>query len=446
MDSKPRLVIVGAGFGGINLAKYIDKKKWDVTLIDRNNYHSFPPLFYQVASSGLEPGSITFALRREMRARKVKGCHYRMGNVTSIDVVNKTVTTQYETIPYDKLVIAVGTTNNYFGIPGLKERVFTLKSAGESLRTRNQIIDRMERASVCEDPDTRRAMLTFAVIGGGPTGVEVAGALGEMKRYAVPREYPELSQDEITVKLIEGTDKLLRTMSEKSSADALRQLQHLMVDVELNKTMSSYADGVITFGDGTTLATDTVIWTAGVTGESIEVVGGQFEYIRGNRIAVDEFNRVKGYDDIYAIGDVSGHCDARFPAGAPQLAQPAIQQGRNLAKNLNRDSFVTPFSYKDKGSMATVGRNRAVVDIGKIHFSGYPAWMTWMAVHLLTLMGMRNRLVVLVNWIWNYWSYSAALRIMLSPSKYPLKSELHGSDPLDKPTPCADPKPSDNKK
>lgn len=436
MDTKPRLVIVGAGFGGINLAKYISKQKWDVTLIDRNNYHSFPPLFYQVASSGLEPGSITFALRREMRARKVKGCHYRMGNVTSIDVVNKVVTTQYETIPYDKLVIAVGTTNNYFGIPGLKERVFTLKSAGESLRTRNQIIDRMERAATCADPAKRRAMLTFAVIGGGPTGVEVAGALGEMKRYAVPREYPELDQNEITVKLIEGTDKLLRTMSEKSSADAYEQLQHLMVDVELNKTMQSYEDGILTFGDGTTLATDTVIWTAGVTGESIEVVGGQFEYIRGNRIAVDEFNRVKGYDDIYAIGDVSGHSDARFPAGAPQLAQPAIQQGRNLAKNLNRDSFVTPFTYKDKGSMATVGRNRAVVDIGKIHFSGYPAWMTWMAVHLLTLMGMRNRLVVLVNWIWNYWSYSAALRIMLSPSKYPLKSCLHDADPLDKPASC----------
>lgn len=425
MEQKQRLVVIGGGFGGLNLLKKIDKRRYDVTLIDRNNYHSFPPLFYQVASSGLEPANIVFALRREMQRRSIRGCTFHMGRVQRIDVKARTVTTERETIPYDKLVIAIGTTNNFFGIEGLCDKVYTLKSASEAIRCRNRIIERLERAAVCHDPEQRRRMLTFTVIGGGPTGVEIAGALGEMKRYALPKEYPDIRQDELTVHLIEGSQKLLRTMSDKSSADAYSQLQSLMVDIELGKTMKSYDGGVLEFTDGSTLQSDTVIWTAGVTGQKIAFDGVEIAYERGNRLPVDEYNRVKGVDDIYAIGDICCHTDETWPAGCPQLAQPAIQQGRKLAENLNSGSFDRPFKYNDKGSMATIGRNRAVVDIGNVHFKGFLAWLTWMFVHLVTLLGMRNKLVVLINWTWNYFSYSSALRVMLRPSRLPVLDKIH---------------------
>lgn len=424
MEKKERLVVIGAGFGGLNLIKKIDKKRFDVVLIDCNNYHSFPPLFYQVASSGLEPANIVFALRREMQRRSIRGCQFHMGRVHTIDAKARTVSTERETIPYDKLVIAVGTTNNFFGIEGLEEKVYTLKSASEAIRCRNRIVERLERAAVCKNENERRRMLTFAVIGGGPTGVEIAGALGEMKRYSLSREYPEINQADISVKLIEGTDKLLRTMTPKSSADALSQLKSLMVDVELGKTLKAYDDGIITFTDDTSIPADTVIWTAGVTGCPIEIKEADIAYERGHRLPVDEYNRVTGLDNVYAIGDICCHADAQWPAGCPQLAQPAIQQGQNLARNLNNGRFERPFKYKDKGSMATVGRNRAVVDMGKTHFSGYFAWLTWMIVHLMSLLGMRNKIVVVINWIWYYFTYSGALRVILRPSTLPILSKV----------------------
>ncbi|MDE6097572.1 MAG: NAD(P)/FAD-dependent oxidoreductase [Muribaculaceae bacterium] len=427
MDSRERIVVIGAGFGGLNFAKYIDKRKFRVILLDRNNYHGFPPLFYQVASSGLEPGSITFALRREMRSRRVKGCEYHVGEVCRIDVGRRLVYTQFETIPYDRVVLAAGTANNFFGIAGLENKVYTMKSVGQAIRLRNRVIERMERAALCDDPHVRRRMLTFVVIGGGPTGVEIAGALGEMKRYIVPKEYPELDPAEISVKLVEGSDRLLRTMSRRSSDDAFRQLGELMVDITLGKTMKDYNNGTILFADGTELESDTIIWTAGVTAESVEIEGATPEYGPGRRIMVDEFNRVKGMESFYAIGDICCCVSERFPRGCPQLAQPAIQQGRCLAKNLNRGLFHRPFEYRDKGSMATIGRNKAVADIRNVHFSGYPAWLAWMAVHLISLLGMRNKLVVLLNWIWNYWTYSAALRVLMRPARLPLPECLPDS-------------------
>lgn len=418
-QGKKRLVIIGGGFGGLNLAKYVDKKKWAVTVIDKNNYHSFAPLFYQVASSGLEPAGITFPLRREMRRRRTRGCLYTMGEVHTIDVARKVVVTQYETIPYDSLVIAAGATNNFFGIPGLQEHVYTIKSASESINTRNAILYNLERACQTDDPEERRRLLTFAVVGGGPTGVEIAGALGEMKRWTITREYPRLSPDDVKVILYEGADKLLRTMSEKSSADALTALKQLLVDVRLGKTMKSYDNGVLEFADGEKLPTDIVIWTAGIVGNPFKFVGNDIKPGPGGRFAVDEYNRVLGVDDIYAIGDISSHTDERFPRGCPQLAQPAIQQGRNLARNLNADTFEHPFDYNDKGSMATIGRNRAVVDMGKMHISGWLAWVAWLAVHLVTLLGMRNKIVVFVNWIWSYFGFATSLRMILKPTAFP---------------------------
>lgn len=419
---KKRVVIIGGGFGGLNLIKHLDKNKYEVLLIDRNNYHSFPPLFYQIASSGLDPGSISFPFRRELRKGKVKGAKFNMGNVKSIDFAGKVVTTQYESIKYDILVVAAGTTNNFFGIEGLKEQVYTLKSTGEALRCRNEILYRLEQACITKDSEKRKRLLSFTVIGGGPTGVEIAGAIGEMKRYILHREYPDLNIDDLKITIIEGTDRLLRTMSETASREAREYLGHLMVEVRLETTMKSYGNNVITLENGEEIYSEMVIWTAGITGEPFEFIGGSPVLARGNRFVVDEYNMVKGVDDVYAIGDISFLCNDDYPtAGHPQLAQVALQQAKNLARNLNKGSALRPFKYVDKGTMATVGRNRAVADLKHIHLYGRPAWVTWMFIHLISILGMRNKLSVLINWVWAYCTYSTSLRLLFHPTKYPLK-------------------------
>ncbi len=421
MNAKEKIVIIGGGFAGLNLVKKLDKSKFDVTLIDRNNYHSFPPLFYQIASSGLDPGSISFPYRREMRKGSVRGARYEMGEVKSIDVVNKKIVTNLDTVSYDKLVIAAGTTNNFFGMSDLHKKVYTLKSTSEAIRCRNEILDRLERASVCRDSEERRRLLSFVVIGGGPTGVEIAGAIGEMKRYILHREYPDISVDELSITLVEGTDRLLRTMSETASREALEYLGHLMVNVKLGKIMQSYEDNVVKFADGEEIYSEMVIWTAGVTGEPMDIIGVDIQRAPGNRYAVDEYNRIKGLEDVYALGDISLMMTDDYPKGHPQLAQVAIQQAVLLAKHLNKGSFDRKFKYNDKGSMATVGRNRAVADLNHLHLYGRPAWLAWMFVHLISILGMRNKLSVLMNWIWAYCTYSTSLRLLIHSCRYPLR-------------------------
>ena len=423
--AKEKIVIVGGGFAGLNLAKKLNKKKFEITLIDRNNFHSFPPLFYQIASCGLDTGNISFPFRREVR--KMDDVRYEMGNVEKVDPVAKTVTTQFNTIKYDKLIIAAGTTNNYFGIQSLKEKVFTLKSVNQALRLKSEILERLERASLCKDPDRRKELLSFVVIGAGPTGVEIAGAIGEMKRYILKREYPELSRNDITVTLIEGTNRVLRTMSEKSSEKAYDYLRHLMVDVQLERTMTKYENNVVELSDGRNIYSEVVIWTAGITAEPVEGFSKE-TFGPGNRFIVDEFNKVKDYEDVYAIGDISFLTSPKFQRGYPQLAQVAIQQSANLAKNLNKGAFTSKFEYNDKGSMATIGRNRAVCDLNKIHLYGLPAWMIWMFIHLISILGMRNKLSTLINWVWAYFTYSTSLRLVLRPSKYPERDHWDFTD------------------
>lgn len=288
------ILIIGGGFAGLNLAKRLDKKKYNVKLVDRNNFHCFPPLFYQVASSGLDASNISFPLRREFK--KLRNVSYHMGHVKNIDLVRKEVTTSYETIEYDKLVIAAGSCNNYFNMEGLDKTTFGIKTVAEASHTRDEILDRLERGALCKDRERRRQLLSFLVVGGGPSGVEIAGALGEMKKYVLPREYPELSQEDVSIVLVEGNGKLLGPMSDKASAKALEGLRDLMVEVRLNCQMKDYRDKVVTFGDGHKEYWETLIWTAGVKGEPMpglpeEVVG------HGGRIVVDEYNRVKGYED-----------------------------------------------------------------------------------------------------------------------------------------------------
>lgn len=417
MEKLQHIVIIGGGFAGLNLAKELDKNKFRVTILDKNNFHSFPPLFYQIASSGLEPSSISFPFRREMRC--LKNTNYHFGEVLEIDSKNSTVRTQFETIKYDQLVIASGTTNNFFNQPELKEKVHTLKSTAEAIRLRNEILDRLERACITTDRERRRQLLSFVVVGGGPSGVEVAGALGEMKRYILNKEYPEIDIDDVRVILIEGTDRFLRTMSERASHDAKVYLGHLMIETRLNCMMKSYENNVLHLSTGEEIYCETLIWTAGITGNKINGISDD-SITRGNRYIVGSNCKIKGYDNIYALGDIAYLEDESHPNGYPQVAQVAIQQAKHLAKQLNTGAD-TAFKYVDKGSMATIGRNRAVCDLKFAYLYGRPAWATWMFIHLISILGMRNKVNVLINWVWAYLFYTTSLRLLIRPVKYPIR-------------------------
>ena len=417
MEKLQHIVIIGGGFAGLNLAKELDKNKFRVTILDKNNFHSFPPLFYQIASSGLEPSSISFPFRREMR--RLKNTNYHFGEVLEIDSKNSIVRTQFETIKYDQLVVASGTTNNFFNQPELKEKVHTLKSTAEAIRLRNEILDRLERACITTDRERRRQLLSFVVVGGGPSGVEVAGALGEMKRYILNKEYPEIDIDDVRVILIEGTDRFLRTMSERASHDAKVYLGHLMIETRLNCMMKSYENNVLHLSTGEEIYCETLIWTAGITGNKINGISDD-SITRGNRYIVDSNCKIKGYDNIYALGDIAYLEDETHPNGYPQVAQVAIQQAKHLAKQLNTGAD-TAFKYVDKGSMATIGRNRAVCDLKFAYLYGRPAWATWMFIHLISILGMRNKVNVLINWVWAYLFYTTSLRLLIRPVKYPIR-------------------------
>lgn len=410
------IVVIGGGFAGINFVSKIDTDKYRVKLIDRNNFHCFPPLFYQIASSGLDSSNICFPFRREIHKRK--NVTYHMGHVKSVDTNLKTVTTSYETIPYDYLVVAAGTTNNFFGMEGLDKRVFGIKTVAEASYTRDEILDRLERGAICKDPTRRKELLSFLVVGGGPSGVEIAGALGEMKKYILSREYPELSPEDVDITLVEGSDRLLGAMDRKCSEKALEYLKSLMVNVRLNEVMKSYNNKQVEFADGHKEYWETLIWTAGIKGEPVPGFPSEC-VLKNGRIKVDEFNRVIGLPDVFALGDIACCSSDKYPHGLPQVAQPAIQGARCLAKNLNFGEFKYPFVYKDKGSMATVGKHRAVVQVGNFVMGGYIAWLGWMFIHLISILGMRNKVNVMLNWTWNYLTYSTSLRLLLRPVKFP---------------------------
>lgn len=411
-----KIVVIGGGFAGINFISKIDTSKYEVKLIDRNNFHCFPPLFYQIASSGLDSSNICFPLRREIHKRK--NITYHMGHVKDMDLENKTVTTSYETISYDILVIAAGTTSNFFSMTELDKKVFGIKTVAEASYTRDEILDRLERGAICKDHGRRKELLSFLVVGGGPSGVEIAGALGEMKKYIIPREYPELSPEDVNITLVEGSDRLLGAMHPKCSEKALEYLKSLMVEVRLGEVMKGYDDKIVEFSDGHKEYWETLIWTAGVKGEPMPGFPEKY-MLRNGRIKVDEYNRVIGLPDVYALGDIACCLSDDYPAGLPQLAQPAIQGAKCLAKNLNGNEFKHKFVYRDKGSMATVGKHRAVLQVGKFVMGGYIAWLGWMFIHLISILGMRNKVNVLLNWTWNYITYSTSLRLLLRPKRFP---------------------------
>lgn len=420
MLTKEHIVVIGGGFAGLTLIKKLDLSRYDVTLVDRNNFHSFPPLFYQIASSGIDPLDITFPLRKELRKAMRRGVRYVIGEARSVDVTARTVSTDTTTLHYDRLVIAAGTTNNFFGNGALPDNVYTLKSAGEALRCRNDILKSLELASIERDAARRRRLLSFVIIGGGPAGVEIAGALGEMKRYIIRREYPGIRPDEVSITLVEGSRTLLGAMSGQASAYAAEALGSLMVDIRLGHSMRSYDGHTVTLDDGSAIVAGMVIWTAGVTGVPMTLNGTEARPGHGNRLLTDRYNRVTGADNVYAIGDIAlVEGDPEWEHGHPQTAQPAMQQARNLARNLNGGRFTRMFRYCNMGAMATIGRNRAVADIGGLHFTGFVAWMVWMTVHLMSILGMRNRVSVLMSWMWSYFTYTSGARVLLRTSDNP---------------------------
>lgn len=410
----PRVVIAGGGFGGLKLAQELDSRHFQVILIDHHNYHQFPPLIYQVASSGLEPSSIAFPFRSALR--KKKGFVFRLAEVQGVAPERNLLLTSVGEVKYDYLILACGGTTNFFGNDQIARHSLPMKTLYESMNLRNVLLQNIEKALVSDDEERRNALLTVAIVGGGPSGVEIAGALAEMKRYVLPKDYPYLDSSLFRIHLLDASPRLLQAMSERSSETAARGLREMGVEIHTGMMVSDYDGKTLRLSDGSEMKTRTVIWVSGIVANAVE--GIQAEALgRGRRILVDEHNEVKGLTNVFAIGD---QClmtaDANYPNGHPQLAQVAIQQARLLARNLRarqEGKPLSPFHYKDLGSMATIGRNRAVAEIGGAKWGGFTAWMLWLVVHLRSILSVRNKVIVLLNWIWNYVTYDRSLRLIL---------------------------------
>jgi NADH dehydrogenase len=413
--AKKRIVIIGAGFAGLKLAKKLVGSGYQIVLIDKNNYHQFQPLFYQVASSGIEPSSILFPLRKIFQKRK--DVYIRVAEVHSIDTEKKELHTSLDVVWYDYLVIATGVNSNFFGMKNLEQYTIPMKSISEAMSLRNRILSNLEKAVTLFDQyeDEKRSLLNVVVVGGGPTGVEIAGAIAEMKNFVLPKDYPDLNLDLMQISLIEGSPSLLANMSKHASEKSLFYLKRLGISVHLNARVTDYDGKVLRLGNGELMNTQLVIWAAGING--VVPPGIPEEAIgRSRRMLVNEYNQLKGFEDIYAIGDASVMSTTDYPNGHPQVAQVAIQQGTNLAKNfkaMRKKGTLKPFKYTDRGSMATIGRNRAVADLPFLKFSGFIAWLTWMFVHLMAIVGVKNRVLIFINWMWSYMTYDQSLRLIL---------------------------------
>lgn len=414
-NKRQKIVIVGGGFGGIELAKKLRKENVEITILDKHNYHTFQPLLYQVATGGLEADSIAFPIRKIFKGQK--NLIFRVTEVLKVVAEeNKLITTIGE-INYDHLIIATGSTSNFFGQEEIQRNAMPMKSIPEALNLRSLILQNLEASLITNDTLTEAELLNFVVVGGGPTGVETAGAIAELKKHVLKNDYAELDIRKVNIYLIEGSPELLGPMSPQAQRKSQEFLEEMGVIVMTNARVKSYNGKAIELLDGKVIPSATVIWSAGVKGVVLDGLNPA-DLARGNRLKVNAINKVDGYKNIYAIGDVAAVITEETPNGHPGVAPVAIQQGTLLAKNLINMIEGKPtenFKYFDKGSMATVGRNRAVVDIGKIRFQGIFAWFTWMFVHLMTLVGFRNKIVVFVNWVWSYFSYDRGTRLIIRP-------------------------------
>lgn len=410
-----RIVIIGGGFGGIQLAKYLAKSNYQIVIIDKNNHHTFQPLLYQVATAALEPGSIAYPIRKILN--RYKNVFFRMGEVKEIKPAENKILFDDDEIEYDFAVIATGAKTNYFGNEGLTINSMSMKNIVEAIDLRNMILQNFEQSLTISNERKIKSLRTIVIAGAGPTGVELAGSLGELKTKVFRKDYPEIEQDQIQIILIHSGDRVLPMLSEKSSVKAKRYLEKLGVRVLLNTRVLDYNNDFIQTNTGEEIFARTLIWAAGVTGDPIKGLPTN-SINKANRILTNEFMQVNDTKNIFAVGDVACVKSDLFPNGHPQVAPAAIQQGRLLAKNLKemaRNGKPQPFVYKDKGSMATVGKNKAVVEMGRFKFGGFFAWAVWMFVHLMSLVGFRNRLVILFNWVKHYFDSDRGIRLIIRP-------------------------------
>jgi NADH dehydrogenase len=414
---RKRIVIVGGGFAGLSLARRLAKLAYQVVLIDRNNYHQFQPLFYQVAMSGLEPSSIVFPFRKLFQRQK--NVFLRVTEVTEVQADRKRIITPLGYCNYDYLVLAMGADTNFFGNERIERLSLPMKSVSEALYLRNTILSDFEKALVTTDYNERQGLVDIVVVGGGPTGVELSGSLAEMRNNILPKDYPELRVgEEMDIYLIQGAPQLLNGMSEEASQKSQQYLEDMGVKILLNTRVTDFDGEYVYMSDGQSIRCRKVIWAAGIKANTLPGIP-ETAITHGGRLAVDRYNQVAAMEGIFAIGDLAYMEEPDFPKGHPQVAQTAIQQGKHLAKNLKRELKGQPweeFTYLDKGSMATVGRARAVVDLPKgLFFGGFLAWFVWLAVHLFAILGTKNKLFVFLNWVWNYASYDQSLRLIIRP-------------------------------
>ena len=416
--SFPRVVIVGGGFAGLAMAKGLEKQEIQVVLIDKHNYHTFQPLLYQVATGGLEPDSIAFPLRK--RFNDIDNFHFRLAEVTNIDSEQNTIETSIGDLEYDELVIATGSTTNFFGNKNIKKNAMEMKTVPQALNIRSLVFENFEEALLESDLEKRKALMNFVIVGGGATGVELAGALAEMKKGVLPKDYPGLDIRQMKINLIQSSGCLLKGMSAKASEKAEDFLVKLGVDVWKNLRVLDYDGETVTTKGEDHFKAQTVIWAAGVKGEAIKGLHADSLIERANRYNVDTYNKVVGTENVYAIGDIACMKSDAYTYGHPMMAQPAIQQGKLLAKNIIaklKGKKLKEFKYNNKGSMATIGRNKAVVDLPKWKFQGVFAWFVWMVVHLYSLIGFRNKLIVFMNWAYNYVRFDRETRLIIRPYK-----------------------------
>ena len=411
---KKRVVIVGGGLGGLELAFKLAGGDFQVVLVDKNNYHQFPPLIYQVASAGLEPSSISFPFRRLFQGQK--DFFFRMAEVKAVDAAGKKIATSVGDIHYDYLVLAAGARTNFFGNKEIEATTLPMKSVSEAMQLRNTILRNLEKAETEEDPACRQALMNIVVVGGGASGVEIAGAVAEMKKNIIARDYPDLDSSQMHIYLVNAGKRLLAAMDPVSSARAERDLKALHVHIRQPQFATEYKDGILKTSAGLEIPARTVIWVSGICANTVE--GLPAESIgHAGRILTDRFCRVKGVQDVFAIGDQSLiEGDGEYPLGHPQLAQVAMQQAKTVAENLKSlqcGGEEKPFKYRNLGVMATIGRNHAVAEIGGRKFGGFAAWVLWLVVHLRSILGVKNKAFILLNWVWNYLNYKQSLRLIL---------------------------------
>lgn len=420
-NQKKRVVIVGGGLGGLRLAEELYGSGMQVVLIDKNNFHQFPPLIYQIASAGIDPSSISFPFRQIFRKRK--DFYFRMAEARMVDSEKKILQTSIGKIDYDYLVLAAGATTNFFGNKNIEEWAIPMKTVPEAMGLRNALLSNFERALTCATEEERQELLNVVIVGGGATGVEIAGALAEMRRYVIPYDYPDMDSSLMHIYLIEAGDRLLAGLSQESSQKAYEFLKSMGVDIQFGKMVTDYRDHKVVMKDGTEIPTRTFLWVSGIRANAMPGID-ESHMGRGFRFKVDEYNRIPGVEDVFVIGDQCLQTsDAAYPNGHPQVAQVAIQQAKNLAKNLKLivkgadSSELTAFRYKNLGSMATIGRNKAVVEIGKFRSQGFFAWVLWLVVHLRSILGVKNKMMVLLNWLWKYVSYNDSIRMITYATK-----------------------------